>query len=161
MKYFLFFTSFFLLYTLKISAQIGGVGINTSGAAPDPSAIIDANSTSQGALFPRMTTAQRNAIVQPAKGLYIYNLDCDNVNFNAGTPESPNWVVITSSNLLVAGVNVTVNPAGSVCEGTLLTFTASITNGGNSPTYQWMKNGEEISAAVFLSMRVQYSPMEM
>ena len=37
------------------------------------SAIVQINSTTQGFLFPRMTTAQRNAIVSPAVGLIIYN----------------------------------------------------------------------------------------
>jgi hypothetical protein len=37
------------------------------------SAIVQINSTTQGFLFPRMTTAQRNAVVSPAVGLIIYN----------------------------------------------------------------------------------------
>lgn len=47
------------------------VGINTS--APDNSAILDLSSTTKGFLPPRMTAAQRNAIVSPAEGLMIYN----------------------------------------------------------------------------------------
>ncbi|MCC6599449.1 MAG: fibronectin type III domain-containing protein [Crocinitomicaceae bacterium] len=50
-----------------------GVGINPSGADPDQSAMIDVSSTSKGALMPRMTTAQRNAIATPAEGLQIFN----------------------------------------------------------------------------------------
>jgi hypothetical protein len=50
-----------------------GVGVNTSGSAPDNSAILDVSSTNQGLLLPRMTTAQRNAIVAPAQSLLIFN----------------------------------------------------------------------------------------
>jgi len=49
----------------------GNVGIGT--ATPNVSAKLEINSTTQGVLFPRMTTTQRNAITTPADGLVIYN----------------------------------------------------------------------------------------
>ena len=49
------------------------VGINT-GAAPAASAYLDISGTAKGFLPPRMTTAQRNAIVSPAEALLIYNI---------------------------------------------------------------------------------------
>lgn len=55
------------------SGLLAQVGINTDNAAPDPSAMLDVKSTSKGLLPPRMTTAQRNAILFPAAGLVIYN----------------------------------------------------------------------------------------
>ena len=48
------------------------VGINT-GATPAASAYLDISGTAKGFLPPRMTTAQRNAIVSPAEALLIYN----------------------------------------------------------------------------------------
>ncbi len=50
------------------------VGINT-GATPAASAVLDVTSTNAGLLVPRMTTAQRNAIVSPVESLLIYNTD--------------------------------------------------------------------------------------
>jgi hypothetical protein len=44
-------------------------------ATPESSAIFQIDSTTQGALFPRMTEAERDAIASPATGLTIYNLD--------------------------------------------------------------------------------------
>lgn len=44
-----------------------------SNNPPDPSAILDIQSNSGGLLYPRLTTAQRNAILSPANGLTIYN----------------------------------------------------------------------------------------
>ncbi len=67
--------TFLLCILLASSARAQGVGINTSGLAPDSSAILDVSATDKGALFPRMTTAQRNVIPSPATGLLIYNLD--------------------------------------------------------------------------------------
>src|ERR1044071_1002431 len=59
----------------QVSAQ-NNVGIGTN--APDPSAILEMQSTTQGVLVPRMTTAQRTAIATPANGLLVYdtNFDC-------------------------------------------------------------------------------------
>ncbi len=52
----------------------GNVGIGI--ASPDASALLDLNSgtsNNQGLLIPRLTTAQRNAIVSPALSLFIFN----------------------------------------------------------------------------------------
>lgn len=40
---------------------------------PDSKSLLDLSSTTRGFLAPRMTTAQRNAIVSPPNGLMIYN----------------------------------------------------------------------------------------
>lgn len=41
---------------------------------PDPSAVLDVQSTQSGLLIPRMTDVQRNAIANPAEGLQVYNI---------------------------------------------------------------------------------------
>ena len=60
----------------EVFAQNKNVGIGTSN--PDPSALLDLNATDKGVLVPRLSTAQRIAIVNPANGLMVYdtNLDC-------------------------------------------------------------------------------------
>ena len=50
------------------------VGINTT--TPDASAVLDAQSTTQGFLPPRMTYTQRQAIASPANGLVVFCTDC-------------------------------------------------------------------------------------
>jgi uncharacterized protein (TIGR02145 family) len=57
------------------------VGIGTTN--PDSSALLELKSTNSGFLPPRMTFAQRNAIVSPAAGLMIYCTDCD----SSGQPQ--------------------------------------------------------------------------
>lgn len=64
-------TAFLLVFFCIIHAN-AQVGIGTSN--PDPSSILDMNSTSAGMLAPRMTTTQRNAISSPATGLLVYDL---------------------------------------------------------------------------------------
>ncbi|MEI6764801.1 MAG: PKD domain-containing protein [Bacteroidota bacterium] len=88
------FFLYFSLFSLTVKSQ--GVGINSAGAPSDTSAMLDIKSTTKGLLIPRMTIAQRNAIVLPANGLLIYNTDCNNINYNAGTPTAPNWLPVNS-----------------------------------------------------------------
>src|SRR5215204_2980149 len=68
-----FLLFFFIYSTSVLLAQ--SVGINTDGTTPHSSAILDIKSTSKGFLIPRMTQAQRNAIVGAANGLLIYQTD--------------------------------------------------------------------------------------
>ena len=55
---------------------INGKVIAGASAAASSSAILEANSTTQGFLPPRMTRAQRNLIANPATGLIIFCSDC-------------------------------------------------------------------------------------
>lgn len=52
-----------------------GMAVNATGSAAHNSAVLDASSTTQGMLIPRMTNTQRNAIASPATGLMIYQTD--------------------------------------------------------------------------------------
>lgn len=58
-----------------MSAQMNGqnVGIGTNTFTPDNSALLELQSTNSGLLLPRMTTAQRDAISNPAQSLLIFN----------------------------------------------------------------------------------------
>lgn len=57
----------------KMTLTTGGsLGI---GATPVASALFQLDSTTQGLLSPRMTLAQKNAIVTPATGLLVYQTD--------------------------------------------------------------------------------------
>ena len=70
----------FVLVTASTAQNIfpssGAAGIGTS--SPNASSLLEAKSTTKGVLFPRMTLLQRNAIVSPATGLLIYQIDGTN-----------------------------------------------------------------------------------
>ncbi|MEZ4965144.1 MAG: hypothetical protein R2791_07875 [Saprospiraceae bacterium] len=69
-----FFLLTFLLFAAGVQAQ---VAINQDNSAPDPSAMLDVKSSDKGMLVPRMTTAQREAIANPATGLLVFDTDTE------------------------------------------------------------------------------------
>jgi len=69
---------------VKIMADsVGNVGIGTS--SPSASALLDVSSTTKGALMPRMTTTQRDAISSPATGLELFNTTTNSKQIYDGT----------------------------------------------------------------------------
>ncbi|MEO7768962.1 MAG: tail fiber domain-containing protein [Ferruginibacter sp.] len=106
----IFFTLPALLIMNKAAAQ--NIAINTDGALPDASAMLDIASTGKGLLAPRMTTTQQNAISLPAKGLLIFNLTDNLFRVNTGTPGVPLWTALSTAtnNWLLTG-NAATNSA--------------------------------------------------
>jgi uncharacterized protein (TIGR02145 family) len=66
----------FLFISMNGFSQVG-IGTTT----PDPSAILDLQSTSQGFLLPRMNTYQQSTIEDPVTGLIIFNIDSADIYF--------------------------------------------------------------------------------
>jgi hypothetical protein len=73
-----------------IQTTSGGAYINT--ATPNATAALQVDSTTQGFLPPRMTTAQKLAIVTPATGLMIYDTNLNKLCVYTGA----GWETITS-----------------------------------------------------------------
>lgn len=133
------------------------MSINTTNANADPSAMLDVSSTNKGALIPRMTTAQRDAIASPAVGLLIYNTSTNQFNYYNGTA----WVTteqsggdaygtaslaVTSSTTtftIIPGLTQTVNvPANSVLQ---------ISTNGGFFTNSILINGQStVDVAIFI-----------
>lgn len=53
------------------------VSISQTNSTPDPSSMLDVQSSSSGILVPRMTQTNKNGITSPAQGLLIYQTDQD------------------------------------------------------------------------------------
>ena len=53
---------------------------------------------------------------------------------------SSNSITMVVNPLVTPAISIT-SPGSSICPGTSVSFTATATNGGSSPSYQWTKNG--------------------
>ena len=82
--------------TLFFTETFSQVSINSDGTSPDPSSMLDVNSTTKGMLIPRMTATERDAISNPATGLLIFCTDNNHIYSNQGTPAAKNWVMLNS-----------------------------------------------------------------
>ncbi len=77
------------LFNSHLIAQ--NVGIGTS--VPDPSARLEVRDTTRGILIPRLTTAQRNNIANPAHSLLIFNVD--NFCIEVYDTVSKSWLAVS------------------------------------------------------------------
>lgn len=76
----------------------------------------------------------------PASGDAVY---CNLTSSAAcATPSSvgSNTITMTVSSSVTPSISVVASPGSTVCTGTSVTFTASPSGGGSTPTYQWYKN---------------------
>jgi uncharacterized protein (TIGR02145 family) len=97
-----------------INYQTGKVGIGIS--SPDNSALLDVSSTTKGVAIPRMTTAQRDAIPNPACGLMVFNMTTKCLSiFNCST-----WTDILVNNQFTCGQSFVDTRDGKVYQSVLV-----------------------------------------
>lgn len=76
-----------ILLSVQAFAQTG-IGTTT----PNASAKLEVAATDKGLLIPRLTSAQKDAILSPANGLLVYQTDAvAGFYVNSGTPSSKVW----------------------------------------------------------------------
>ncbi len=55
-----------------------------------------------------------------------------------------NSATLTVNPNVTPSVSIAASPSGAICAGTSVIFTATPTNGGSTPVYQWKKNGVNV-----------------
>lgn len=83
-----------LFFASLIFASISQAQVGIGNISPDASSMLDITSTEKGILTPRMTTAQRTAIITPANSLLVYDTDLKSFYYYDFT--STSWVKINS-----------------------------------------------------------------
>jgi hypothetical protein len=91
-----------VFYINTESSALAGVGIGTAISGIAASALLDMQSVSKGFLPPRMSTAQRDAIVSPAQALLLFNSNAA-VRYQFYTASA--WADIHSSNYAIQNTN--------------------------------------------------------
>lgn len=100
---FQFLLSLFLSFAVMSRSSAQNVAINTNGAAPDESAMLDIVNSSKGLLIPRVslsTTSDAATIATPATSLLVFNTNSgitgeyaagEGYYYNSGTSGTPLW----------------------------------------------------------------------
>jgi len=154
-------------------AQNVGIGTTT----PNASARLDVSSTNSGLLPPRMTYAQRNAIVNPAAGLIVYCTDCAIggemqyfngsgwINMSIGAASVPFTTPIVSTNIIssisssgaVSGGNITSNGGANItAKGICWSTSANPTIDLTTKTNEGTGNGTFTSSITGLNANTTY-----
>ncbi len=111
----------FLIEVSTLAQQ--NVGISDVPITPHSSSVLEVFSTNKGLLIPRLTSAQRQAIVSPADGLIVYDTDFDCISYFSTANNAWNFLCNTGNNgdLLVLSIN---EPPGANClyGGVMLQF---------------------------------------
>jgi hypothetical protein len=116
-----------ILLCIYVQTADAQMGVNSSGAAPASSSILDVSSTTKGLLIPRMTSAQRNAIALPANGLMVYTTDIGEIQVYDG-----GWKVASR-------LNVPLLMSGSIATGVVQGFNT----GSGAGSYGYAGGGGE------------------
>lgn len=116
--------------------QTVNIGNDTS-ICDGTSIILDAGNAGMTYLWSTGATTQTISV--NATGTYSVT-----VRNSQGYPVTDSKLV-TVNPILPVSVNIAASPTGTICAGQSVTFTATPTNGGTAPAYQWLKNGSLIS----------------
>jgi hypothetical protein len=84
----------------------------------------------------------------------LANGDIISVNMTSNAPcatpatVSSNTIVMTVIPTVLPSAVISANPGNNICSGTTVNFTAVVTNGGPTVTYQWKKNGNNVGGNI-------------
>ena len=134
-----------LLGSGNIFPSSGSVGLGTT--TPNASALLEAQATNKGVLFPRMTQAQRDAIASPATGLLLFQTDvAPGFYYYTGTAwksinEFASSTTLHIGDTYAGGIIFYLEPSG------LNGLVVAPASSESTNTYQWGCSGTSIPAS--------------
>lgn len=83
----------------------------------------------------------------PLNGQSVSVIMTTSLSCNTTPTATSNSLVFTVNPIVNPSVTINAAPAGAICAGTSVTFTALPNNGGMAPTYQWFSGANPIAGA--------------
>ncbi|MHC1708496.1 MAG: PKD domain-containing protein [Bacteroidales bacterium] len=132
--------------TVSIDAEPGGIvcegtsvtfTATPSGGGSSPAYQWKVNGNNVGTNAPTFAYA-------PANNDQVLCVLTSSLGCTSGSPATSNTIVTSVTGVTNVTVSIDAEPGGIVCEGTSVTFTATLSGGGSSPLYQWKVNGNNV-----------------
>ena len=127
------------------------------------SAVFQVSATDAGILLPRITTVQRDAIVNPKNSLFIFNTANNRYEFNEGNEAVPNWQPFGGGGADGNGIFDVANNGGLVSTNFQVSLTNNIDFTGSGPvitrlalnndettSFTQVRMGSELSQAIWM-----------
>jgi uncharacterized protein (TIGR02145 family) len=127
-----------------IPVTFTAAGIN---AGPTPFYQWKVNGADVGSNLPAYTYT-------PASGDLVSCILTSDATCPMGNPATSNQVIMVINSNLPVGVSISAS-SNPICQGSSVTFTATPTNGGANPSYQWKVNGNNVGTN---NSTYQYTP---
>ncbi len=132
--------------TAPINASRCGAGTVTLSATPAAGSTIDWYSASTGGTALTGGIGTNSYTTPSISSNTTYYAQSRNTSGCAGVSSTRTAVVATVNPVLLPTISITSSQINLCTSG--IVFSASITNGGASPSYQWKKNGSNLLSAV-------------
>jgi uncharacterized protein (TIGR02145 family) len=98
-------------------------------------------SLSAGGMITSGGTTTDNTVTVTWNAVGIQHVYVNYSDANGCSADTPTDYPVTVTPSPAVSVTITASPSNNVCSGTQVTFSATPTNGGGNPSYQWMVNG--------------------
>lgn len=156
-KYSIYLTAFSLLFSLSFTPvlQAQNIALNTTGNAPDVSAMLDIVHSSKGLLIPRVSlvsTTDAATVPTPATSLLVYNTNSSisgtnaagaGYYYNSGTSGSPVWIKLAEQGNRWDDLRVELNNGSDGA-------TISYFSGNSGPQIYYFRDGSGLESMSFV-----------